>query len=387
MSRDASRIVIRNGRDLEYGRALCVVISDGIMTSIGSDASQEADLVLDLDGAFLVTGYVDLQVNGFAGDDITAHPASMWAVGEAVRTTGVTAFLPTLVSTDLDRVQEARRTVAEGPPNGYTGAAIWGLHVEGPFLAPARRGAHDAGKLRLPAPELVGDWSPASGVVMATLAPELPGALDTIAALSTRGVVVSAGHSDATYEEAIAGFAAGARSVTHLFNAMSGCDHRNPGLATAALAHPTAVAGMIVDGVHLHPGTVAAAFRALGPNRTLLVTDAVAATGTETASSRLGSLPVSVATGAPRLPSGVLAGSVLTLDRAVRNLMTATGCTLADAVAGVTSTPRSLLGRAATTLTVGAKAELTAIDEAGMVLGTVIGGNVSPGLEALDVAR
>ncbi|MGI8823846.1 MAG: N-acetylglucosamine-6-phosphate deacetylase [Acidimicrobiia bacterium] len=234
---------------------------------------------LDLGGLVVSPGYLDLQINGGLGLDFTTDPETMWEVGASLPASGVTAFLPTLVSTDLEVVDAARRVVVAGPPHGYAGAAVLGLHVEGPFLARSRRGAHDPGKLRHPSPDLVGGWSPATGVRMVTLAPELPGGLATIAALAGNGVVVSLGHSDATFDQAMAGFDAGATMATHLFNAMSGMAHRSPGLAAATLAHPTVAAGLIADGHHVDAGAVRVARAALGPDRIVLVTDAVAPTG------------------------------------------------------------------------------------------------------------
>ncbi len=372
------RTILRGGRLVATGVRTDIEIGGRRIAAVGDVGSGANARVIDLDGAWVAPGFVDLQINGAFGHDFTRDPASMWTVGERLRDHGVTAFLPTLVSTDLESIAVARTVAAAGPPPGYRGAQVWGLHVEGPFLAPERAGAHDATKLRPPHPDLVAGWSPETGVAMATLAPELPGALATIRALVAQGVVVSAGHSAATYDEAIAGFDAGATAVTHLFNAMSGTDHRSPGLATAAVADRRITASLIVDHIHLHPGTTRAAWRALGAERTMLVTDAIAAVDApdRAGGSTLGSHAVHIGDHGPRLAGGVLAGSLLTLDAAVRNLLDATDSSPAEAVATVTSTPARLLGRRRR-IAAGEPADLTIVDADLAVTGTVIGGDFS----------
>lgn len=378
-------VVLTGGRIAGSDRPADVGIVGGRIVSIGPGASERAT-VIDVAGAVVAPGFVDMQINGGFGHDFTRNPQSIWTVGEGLRRHGTTAFLPTLVSTDLDQIERAQRVVTAGPPAGYRGASVWGLHVEGPFLAPTRCGAHDESKLRHPSPALVGEWSPATGVTMVTLAPELPGALATIATLVSHGVVVSLGHSDATYEQAVAALDAGATAVTHLFNAMSGTTHRSPGLATAALADRRATASLIVDDIHLHRGTTRAAWNALGPTRTMLITDAIAAAGDDPArsASLLGSHEVQLDGGAPRLAGGVLAGSLLTLDDAARNLHRITNATVADVVATVTTTPASLVGRPRR-VAVGEAADLTVIGDDFGVVGTVVAGDLDDALR--DRAR
>ena len=213
-------------------------------------------------------------------------------------------------------------------------------------------------------------------MALVTVAPERPGALPVVTALAERGVVVSIGHTDCTAAEFAAGRAAGARYVTHLFNAMRPFGHRDPGPIGATLADDDVVAGLICDGVHVDPVAVRMAWHALGPRRLSLVTDAVAALGTT--SGRLGAAAVTVANGAVRDAAGVLAGSVLSLDQAVRNLVAFTGCAVPDAVATVTSTPADLLGLAARgRLAIGARADVTVLDPELAVVATVIGGEVA----------
>jgi N-acetylglucosamine-6-phosphate deacetylase len=300
------------------------------------------------DGAGLVAapGFIDLQINGAAGHDLTTDPEAVWAVGAALGQYGVTAFVPTLVSAGTAVIDRARSAFLAGPPADYVGATPLGWHVEGPFLSPKRAGAHDPAALRPPDVAAVARWSPPTGIRTVTLAPELPGALDVVRALVVQGVLVSAGHSAATYAEAVAGFDAGIRSVTHLFNAMAPLDHREPGLAGAAIEDPRVTVGLIPDGLHVHPALVSIVRRAVGADRLAIVTDAIAALGLDPGDHHLAGRPVRVHGGSARLEDGTLAGSVLSLDAAVRNLATYCDGDVASAVAAVTTVPARVLGAA-----------------------------------------
>ena len=287
---------------------------------------------------------LDIQVNGAGGFDLTEEPESVWRVGTVLARFGTTAFLPTLVSPSWSIVERAQAVLAAGPPPGYVGAAPLGWHVEGPFLSPLRAGAHDLASLKPPDVSAVAGWAPATGIRMVTLAPELPGALDVVAALVANGVVVSAGHSAATFEHAVVGFDAGIRAVTHLFNAMAPLDHREPGLVGAALADDRVTIGIIPDGLHVHPAVVALVRRAVGGDRLAVVTDAIAALGMPPGVHRLAGRAVDCDETSARLPNGTLAGSVLGLDQAVGNLATFAGLDAADAARAATVVPRRLLG-------------------------------------------
>ena len=292
-------------------------------------------------------GLIELQVNGASGFDLTNDPESVWQVGTVLRRFGVEAFLPTLVSPSWAILDRARAAWASGAPEGYQGATPLGWHVEGPFIAPSRAGAHDPASLQAPDARIVAGWAPGSGIRMVTLAPELPGALEVVAALVSNGVVVSAGHSAATYEQAVIGFDAGIRSVTHLFNAMAPLDHREPGLAGAALADERVTIGLIPDGLHVHPAMVGIVRRAVGPDRLAVVSDAIAALGMPPGAYRLAGRDVTFDGSSARLPGGGLAGSVIGLDAAVRNLAAFAGVPLADAALAATVVPARLLGLAA----------------------------------------
>lgn len=213
------------------------------------------------------------------------------------------------------------------------------------MLAPSRRGTHPEQYLRSPSLEVIDGWTAAAGVLMVTLAPELPGARSVVEALLAEGVVVALGHSAATYEEATAAFSWGITHVTHMFNAMPPLDHRAPGPIGALLSQERVTAGLIVDGIHVHPATVAAAWRLLGPERMVLVSDAMAAAGLGDGSFSIGTIPVSVEEGRVVNSDGRLAGSSLLLDQAVRNLVTFTGCTESEAIGAASTNPLTVLGK------------------------------------------
>ena len=290
-------------------------------------------------GRIAVPGFIDLQVNGFGGVDfLEADAAGYRRAGEALLETGVTGYLPTLITTPEDELVAAMREipiVAEGP-------RILGIHLEGPFLSPIRLGTHPASARRDPEPQLLERLLAAGPVRIMTIAPELPGAGALIDALQRRGVTVSCGHSDATAEQANAAFDRGVHTVTHLFNAMRPFEHRDPGIVGAALARDDVIVQIINDGVHLAPDTVGLVWQAAA-GRVALVTDATAGAGVSDGSYSLGSVEVVVRDGAVRGPNGVLAGSVLTMIDAVRNLH-ALGVGLAEAIGAATSVPASVLG-------------------------------------------
>ncbi|HEX6420918.1 MAG TPA: N-acetylglucosamine-6-phosphate deacetylase [Acidimicrobiales bacterium] len=341
---------------------------------------------IDARGLVVAPGFIDLQCNGAAGVDVTGEPERLGEVAAALPRWGVTSWLPTIVTCAPDVRRRALAAVAShaGPPSagagGAAGAVALGLHLEGPFLAPRRRGAHDPRHLVAPSLDLVEreGWSRAAGVALVTLAPELAGALPVVRALVDRGVVVAAGHSDATATQAAAAVDAGVSYVTHLFNAMAPLHHREPGLAGVALADERLRAGVIADGLHVDPLVVALAARALG-DRLSLVTDAVAALGAPPGRVHLGgrTAEVSAGDGAVRLPDGTLAGSTLPLDRAVRNLVAFAGVPLDRAVRAVTAAPAAVLRLTDRGVVApGAVADLVLLTPGGAVVATLVGGRV-----------
>jgi N-acetylglucosamine-6-phosphate deacetylase len=355
------------------GGSVEVVVRDGRIAG-GPAAGLPS---LDATGLVVAPGLVDLQCNGAGGVDLAAEPERLWDVAALLPRWGVTAWLPTIVTSPPHVRERAAATLLAGPPAGWVGAVPLGLHLEGPFLSPDHRGAHPAELLAPPSPSEVAGWSPGAGVRMVTIAPELPGALDVVRDLVSRGVIVSAGHTGASVEEAAAGVDAGVRWVTHLFNGMAPLHHRRPGIAGVALTDPRLRVGLIVDGIHVHPRTVAAVWPALR-GRLTLVTDAVAALGAPPGPLRLGDSTVTAGPDGVRLADGTLAGSDLSLDRAVRNLVAFTGCPLADAVAAASAVPCALLGEADRgVLAPGAVGDVVVLTPAGEVVATVIGGAVA----------
>jgi len=300
------------------------------------------------------------------------EPSRLWELGDRLVAHGVVAWCPTIVSSPPERVT-ATLAALHARPDNYRGAAPFGLHLEGPMLNPLRRGAHDRRHLVAPSSAVIEGWSRRDGVAMVTLAPELPGALDVVGALVDRDVLVSMGHTDATTAQAEAGVDNGVRASTHLCNAMAPFAHREPGPIGVALADERVTSGLIVDGIHLHPRTVAALWRALGPQRTYLVTDAVAALGMPFGPQHLGDTLVTVDATGVRLADGTLAGSNLAMDQAVRNLVEFTGCTIVDALTTVTLTPGTLIGREPG-LAVGASADLVLLDAELRVVATIVHG-------------
>ncbi len=340
------------------------------------DAVDDDARVVDGTGLRATPGFVDLQCNGALGIDLASEPERLWEIGAALPRWGVTAWLPTIVTTPPGIVDRALAALAEGPPPAWAGAWPLGLHLEGPFLAPRARGAHPEGLLREPTLAAIDGWSRARGIAVVTIAPELDGALEVIRALVAAGVVVSLGHSSATATQASAALDEGATGVTHLFNAMAPLHHREPGLAGVALTDARVHVGLIVDGVHVHPQVVALAQRALGPRLTL-VTDAVAALGMAPGVHALGRTTVTAGDDGVRLPDGTLAGSNLAMDRAVRNLVELTGCGVPTALDAASAAPARLVRDASRgSLRVGARADVVLLDANLEVAMTIVGGEV-----------
>lgn len=299
----------------------------------------------DAGGLYLAPGFIELQINGAFGQDFTTTPGCIWEVARQLPRFGVTRFLPTLITSPLETLAQAQATLLAGSPVGYRGALPIGLHAEGPFLNPERKGAHRREYLRRPNLADCQNLLPERGIRMVTLAPELPGALEVIRVLEQRGVVVSAGHSLATLEQARRAFAMGVRYATHLFNAMPPVNQFEPGLIGAVLSEPGLLFGLIADGIHVHPTLVQLIWKLAGAGRLTLVSDAMAGLGQGPGRYRLGDQSeVVVDAHSARLSDGVLAGSILSQDAALRNLIAFTGCSLEAALTCLTTTPADLLG-------------------------------------------
>ena len=326
-------------------------------------------------GRIAAPGFLDLQVNGFGGVDLLDADADGFRrAGEALLETGVIAYLPTFITAPEDQLVAALRKL----PEHDAGPRILGVHLEGPFLAPTRLGTHPPEHRRDPDLALLERLLAAGPVRVMTLAPELPGAGELIDLLHVCGVTVSCGHSDATAEDADAAFDRGIRTVTHLFNAMRPLRHRDPGIVGAALARDDVVVQIILDGIHLAPETAKVVWRAAA-GRVALVTDAIAAAGTigGDGASNLGGLEVAIRDGVARGPDGVLAGSLLTMIDAVRNLV-ALGVPLEAALAAATSVPAAIIGETTTgRLEIGSPADLVVLDDNLQIERVLVGGEAS----------
>ena len=340
-----------------------VEIEDGLIAGFGLAGAHGQGIA--------VPGFIDLQVNGFGGVDfLDADTDGYRQAGQALLETGVTAYLPTLITSPEQQVLQAMGEV----PVGEHAPRILGMHLEGPFLSPNRLGTHEASSRRDPDPALLERLLAAGPVSMMTLAPELPGAGVLIDKLLARGITVSLGHTDATAEQANAAFARGARAVTHLFNAMRPLLHRDPGIVGAALAHESVIVSLIVDGIHLAPETVLTVWRA-ARGRIALISDAIAAAPRAYGTSSLGELDLQVHEGAVRGPDGVLAGSVLTMIEAVRNLH-ALGVPLEEAVEAATTTPARVLGDSALgRIAIGSPADVVVLNDRIEIERVLVGGD------------
>jgi N-acetylglucosamine-6-phosphate deacetylase len=328
-------------------------------------------------GPLVAPGYIDVHIHGWGGHSAMGGRAALDGMARALLRRGVTSFLPTAWSAPLEALGtfagDVRGWLGTSPADG---SGPLGFNLEGPFLAVARKGAHDPAHLRAPADVSSDALEPLlDGLRLLTIAPELPGAIELIAAAVARGIRVSLGHSDATLAEARAGYAAGATSTTHLFNAMSGVDHRKPGLATAALADDAVHVELIADGVHVDPALWPMIARTKPPGRLLLVSDALFLSGTSTRRAKVGGLDVEIVDGRVVLAgTSTLAGCVIALDEAVANLARA-GIPVPAAVAAASANPAAMLGLTDRgRLAVGLRADLVELDDALRVRRVMRGG-------------
>jgi N-acetylglucosamine-6-phosphate deacetylase len=369
----------------EWMESPVVVVEDGHILSLSSRASAEvpAGRHLDFPGLILAPGLIDIHIHGGAGHDVMeADPAALPAIERHMVKHGVTTYLPTTVTAPEDSILRALerlgKAIANDPAPGR--ARPLGIHLEGPFISHAKRGVHPPESLRDPSPQALDRFWQASGgtIRMMTVAPELPGAVETIRHARTLGIHSSVGHSNATSKEVNAGIEAGADHATHTFNAMRALDHREPGILGVVLDNDGLTADIIVDGVHVDPAVVRLFLHAKGAERAILITDAISATGMPEGRYRLGSFVVEVKDGRCEY-EGKLAGSVLTLDRAVRNVMTFAGWRLAQAVRLATLNPARLLGvhHQRGTLAPGLIADMVALTPEGNVHQTILAGEIA----------
>jgi N-acetylglucosamine-6-phosphate deacetylase len=377
------RTVLTAGR-LWNGTALLdhpiVVMEDGQIVSIASRAAAELPAhahILDYPGATLAPAFFDIHIHGAAGHDVMeATPQAIATIGRFLAQRGTGSYLATTVTAPLDATLRALSGLAKliAQPPAESQARPIGIHLEGPFLSHAKRGVHPPQHLLAPDIVLFDRlFQAAEGHIrLMTLAPELPRAAELTAHATARGVRVSVGHSNATAAETLAALAAGAVSATHTFNAMRPLDHREPGILGVILTTDTLFAELICDGIHVAPELVRLWARAKGPTRAILVTDAMSATGMPDGEYQLGGLAVEVANGRATV-GGVLAGSLLTLDRALANFIQFTGAPLEQALPLLTANPAAMtgLGRQTGSLAQGQPANLVALDPAGKLIASI----------------
>jgi N-acetylglucosamine-6-phosphate deacetylase len=373
----ARRLLMRTG-NIEYP---VVRVDNGHIASIrGADqAPPSGPGVHAYPDALLIPSFIDIHVHGAAGHDVMEGSSqSLRAIEAFLASHGVGAFFPTTVTSSVEVTLRALDRLANeiGKNAGLNGAAPLGIHLEGPFLSHAKRGVHPSELLLEPSIALFDRfWQAARGHIrLLTIAPELTDALDLIEHATALGVRCSLGHSDATLPQAKAGFQAGARSATHTFNAMRALDHRDPGIAAYVLDNDDMFAEIICDGIHVDPAMVRLFFKAKNSARSILVTDGIAATGMPDGQYKLGDLEVEVSQGRCTLVGAaggnVLAGSVLTLDRAVRNFAAFTCSDLSSIIPLATENPARLMDLADRwgALEEGREANLTVVTEAGEVV-------------------
>lgn len=371
----------------EISRPLLIVEDDRI-TDISSRPEKEApakSTIVDFGDAILNPGFLDIHIHGGAGLDLMrTAPAELPRLGKFLTAHGVTGYFPTTVAAPLDATCTALGRLAdaiEAVPVSSNGdplpARPLGIHLEGPFLSHKRRGVHPPEYLVNPTLEIFDRlWQAARGHVrVITIAPEVPGALEVIAEASRRNVCVSIGHSDAEMPAAQQAVKAGARHATHTFNAMRPLDHRDPGIIGEVLSNDQMTADLIADGIHVSPAVVKIFLQAKGNERAVLITDAISATGMPDGKYQLGPIQVDVKDG-KCTSGGSLAGSVLTMDRAVRNVTQFSSWSLRDAVRAATLNPARAVGMAGNfgVLARGAHADFTVLSSDGKVLKTIVGG-------------
>jgi N-acetylglucosamine-6-phosphate deacetylase len=360
-----------------------LLIEDGRISFIASRATTPepaADSRIDFSGNTISPAFFDVHIHGAAGHDVMeATPSALSAVGRFLASRGTGSYLATTVTAPLDKTLHSLSGLAKllNAPADPTEARPIGIHLEGPFISHARRGVHPPAYILAPNIATLDQMIDAAGghARLITLAPELPGATEFAAHAIARGLRVSIGHSNATAAECLPAIAAGATSATHTFNAMRPLDHREPSILSTVLNNDNLFAELICDGIHVSPEIVKIWWRMKGRNRGILVTDAMSAAGMPDGTYQLGGFDVQVANG-KATADGVLAGSVLTLDRALENFITFTGATLDDALRLLTLNPATMTGfvHQTASLAPGLPANILAINKKGQRIASLQNG-------------
>jgi len=357
-----------------------VLVDAGKIVDLGEGHAPRSSRAsrLDVSGYSIVPGYIDLHVHGALGHDtMDASADGLLAMARYYAQHGVTSFLATTVTASPGAIAMALHNVTALMHAPTGGARVLGAHIEGPYIDRDKVGAQNATFVRCPEPNEYRHLLSRSSVRLVTVAPEIDGAQGLIAEACRRGIVVSAGHTRATYDEMRQAVSAGVTHVTHLFNGMEPMHHRSPGVVGAALTSDELTCEVIADNIHIHPAVLALAVRAKGTGGLVLVTDAMRGAGMADGVYDLGGLAVTMEHGEARLANGVLAGSTLTMDRAVVNIMAAAGLSLGQALPMATQNPARVLNlHTKGALAPGLDADLIALDAEGDVALTMVGGEI-----------
>lgn len=364
-------------------RPLVTIDSDGNITSVGTrEATQATAITHDFADCTLTASLFDIHMHGGAGHDVMeGTPDALDTVSQFLATHGVGQYLATTVTASLDVTFRALEGIANyiESPTGDNLATPVGIHIEGPFVSHAKKGMHPAHFIVEPKPELLDKfWEASRGHLrLMTIAPEVPGAIDTIKRATELGIRSSIGHSNAVKAEALRGIEAGATSATHTFNAMRTYDHREPGILGLVLDRDDLYADIICDGIHVSPEGIRLFYKAKGPERAILITDALEAAGMPNGQYKLGETAVIVKDGTCTTKEGVLAGSVITLDQAVQKFREFTRADLSAAVRLASTNPARMLG-SPDPLAVGQPASFNIYDAQGRRTQTIIRGKLLP---------
>jgi N-acetylglucosamine-6-phosphate deacetylase len=357
-----------------------LVIEDGIIASVhpvGQSQAVSGEVQhIDATGLWVIPGLIDVHVHGSVGSDtMDATPAAIRTMAEFFARHGVTSYLPTTITAPAMAIEAAiHNIISMAQPQA--GAQHLGVHLEGPYIGSKFRGAQPEAWLRSPNPQEYEKWFEMGGIRLVALAPELPGAIEMIERGARQGIRFSVGHSSASYEQVELAADHGLSQATHTFNGMTGLHHREPGAAGAVLTDERIYAEIIADGIHLHPAIVKLVVRVKGTRRTIIVTDAIRASGLQDGEYELGGQIVQVRDGIARTSRGSLAGSTLAMDAALRNVMRFAGLSIHDALKMATTTPAEALGLSSRkgVIQPGADADLVLVDPGLNVQATIVNG-------------
>jgi N-acetylglucosamine-6-phosphate deacetylase len=343
-------LILTNGKvylDGAWKTGLDLLVKEGKIVDIKPQGTQKEGKVVDAQGGYITPGFIDIHIHGSNGSDVMdAQTSSLENISNFLAGNGTTSWLATTMTVSPDKIRNAMKTVADYMEDeSQKGAQILGVHMEGPFLSPLAKGAHDENYIAPPTKEIYSRMTEGIPdiVRLITMAPETEGALEFAKYLQERNITASIGHTRATYEQCRDALNCGMNHVCHFYNAMSALNHREPGAVGAILENDNATIELIADLIHLHPAAIRLAVQVKGRDRTVLITDAMAATGLKDGEYELGGLPVYVKNGEARQEDGTLAGSTLTQDRALTNMIKI-GIPSEDVIAMLTETPARQIG-------------------------------------------